>query len=146
MKTLIIGYGNPGREDDGIGPAVADAVEKLNLKDITVDSDYQLNIEYAHDVSKFDLVIFVDASRECDEPFEMKKIQPALQITFTTHSINAESVLALCGDLYGKYPDAYMLAVRGYSFEMKEGLSDKAMKNTQKAVEFLAEFIGKMQL
>ena len=23
MRTLVLGYGNPGRQDDGLGPAVA---------------------------------------------------------------------------------------------------------------------------
>ena len=38
MKALVIGYGNPGRLDDGLGPALAEAVEKLDLPGlITLD-------------------------------------------------------------------------------------------------------------
>ena len=29
--VLLIGYGHPAREDDGIGPAVAEAIEQLNI-------------------------------------------------------------------------------------------------------------------
>ena len=57
-KTLFIGYGNPGRLDDGLGPAMAEAVEKLNLPGVVTDSDYQLTVEDAAEVAKYDLVIF----------------------------------------------------------------------------------------
>ena len=46
-KVLLIGYGNPGRLDDGLGPALAAAVEKLAIPGVTVDADYQLNVEDA---------------------------------------------------------------------------------------------------
>jgi hydrogenase maturation protease len=141
MKVLVIGIGNPCRGDDGLGLKVAEAVEAMSFENVTVDSDYQLNVEYAQDVSQYDVVVFADASVECEEPFEFKKIEPSLQITFTTHSMNAESVLALCRDLYGKSPQAFMLAVRGYVFEIRERLSDKATENMGKAVEKLFEFI-----
>ena len=31
-KVLIIGYGNPGRLDDGLGPALADLMEKKQVR------------------------------------------------------------------------------------------------------------------
>jgi hydrogenase maturation protease len=29
-RVLVIGYGNPGRQDDGLGPAAAAEIEKLD--------------------------------------------------------------------------------------------------------------------
>src|SRR3989339_2081336 len=63
-KILVICYGNPAREDDAIGPSIAEDLEKLNLSGIAVDSDYQLTVEDAALVAEHDVVIFVDASLE----------------------------------------------------------------------------------
>ena len=46
-RILVIGYGNPGRLDDGLGPAVASAMEEFNLPGVSVDSNYQLTVEDA---------------------------------------------------------------------------------------------------
>jgi DNA-binding response OmpR family regulator len=44
-RVLVIGYGNPGRLDDGLGPALAETLQRLDLPGVTVDADYQLTAE-----------------------------------------------------------------------------------------------------
>ena len=44
-KILLIGFGNPARADDGLGPALAEEIESKNIPDVTVETDYQLTIE-----------------------------------------------------------------------------------------------------
>ncbi len=140
----MYGFGNPGRQDDGLGPMIIDKLETENIAGITTDSNYQLNIEDADNISGSDIVIFVDASIDADEPFSFKRIEPSAEITFTTHSMSPESVIALCGDIYGRVPESYVLAIRGYEWEMFEGLSEKAMKNFNEAYRFLLEKIDDM--
>jgi len=140
----VYGFGNPGRQDDGLGPMIIDKLETENIAGITTDSNYQLNIEDADNISGSDIVIFVDASIDADEPFSFKRIEPSAEITFTTHSMSPESVIALCGDIYGRVPESYVLAIRGYEWEMFEGLSEKAMKNFNEAYRFLLEKIDDM--
>ncbi len=135
---LLIGYGNPGRLDDGLGPALADAIEKFNLPDVTVDSDYQLTVEDASSVSEHDVVIFADAALKGQEPFFFKEIQPKSDISFSTHSIEPEAVLALAHDLFKADTKAYVLGIRGYEFnDFGEKLSDKAQNNLLDAIEFI---------
>ena len=141
MKTLLIGYGNPGRRDDGLGAALADAIEARHIDGVTTDADYQLNIEYAADIQSADKVIFADASQSAEEPFEFKQVNPADEVTFTTHSVSPESVLAVCIDMFGRAPEAHVLAIRGYSFEMQEGLTEQAGRNLTQAVEFLSGYL-----
>lgn len=143
-SIYVYGFGNPGRQDDGLGPMIIDKLDQENIEGITTDSNYQLNIEDADNISGSDIVIFVDASIDADEPFSFKKIEPSAEITFTTHSMSPESVIALCGDIYGRVPDAYVLAIRGYEWEMFEGLSEKAMDNFNEAYNFLLERISDM--
>ena len=140
----MYGFGNPGRQDDGLGPMIIDKLETENIAGITTDSNYQLNIEDADNISGSDIVIFVDASIDADEPFSFKRIEPSAEITFTTHSMSPESVIALCGDIYGRVPESYVLAIRGYEWEMFEGLTEKAMKNFNEAYRFLLEKIDDM--
>jgi Ni,Fe-hydrogenase maturation factor len=58
-KILFIGYGNPGRLDDGLGPALAARIDALSLKGMTVEADYQLAVENAFDVSMHDVVTYL---------------------------------------------------------------------------------------
>ena len=66
-RILLIGYGNPGRADDGLGPALADRIEALDLPGLTVESDYQLSIEHAALAAGHDIVIFADADGETED-------------------------------------------------------------------------------
>lgn len=133
--VLVLGYGNPGREDDGLGPAVAAAIEDLALPGVTVDADYQLNIEDAAGMQDYDAVLFVDASKTAPEPYELYRVQPSAEIAFTSHSVSPESVLAISEEHFGRAPNAWVLGVRGYTFDMAEGLSRQAQANLHGAVD-----------
>jgi hydrogenase maturation protease len=139
-KVLLIGYGNPGRLDDGLGPALAEQIDTLTLPGVTVDSDYQLTVEHAHDVAEYDVVIFADAHVSCPEPFEVRRIEPTgVTVSFSSHSVSPEGVIALAAELFDATPAAYTLGIRGYEFnEFGYGLSDRAEENLRQAVEFLA--------
>ena len=45
MKTLVVGYGNPLRSDDGVGPFLANEIGGLAMEDVTVKTCHQLNVE-----------------------------------------------------------------------------------------------------
>ncbi len=140
-RFLLLGYGNPGRQDDGLGPAVAEGIEALGLPDVTVETDYQLNIEHGAMLAEHAAALFVDASVSGAEPFSLAKLQPAREITFTTHAMSPESVLAVCEEHFGARPKAWVLAVRGYAFEFCEGLSEEARKNCGEATAFVQSLI-----
>lgn len=143
-SIYVYGFGNPGRQDDGLGPMIIDRLENENIDCVTTDSNYQLNIEDADNIAGSDIVIFVDAAIDAEEPFSFRKIEPSAEITFTTHSMSPESVIALCGDIHGKIPETYVLAIRGYEWEMFEGLSERAIFNFNEAYSFLLEKISEM--
>ncbi len=141
-RVLLIGYGNPGRLDDGLGPALAEAIEHKSFKNVTVDSNYQLTVEDAAEIAEHDVVIFADASVNSDEPFTFKSITPKVVNTFSSHSIEPEVVLGFAYDLFQAKTKGYALAVRGYEFnEFGEKLSSKAQDNLISAVEFLSDLL-----
>ena len=140
-KILIYGFGNPGRQDDGLGPAIIERLEYESIPGIATDCNYQLNIEDAYDVAENDVVVFVDASVNADEPFSFSRIEPSAEITFTTHSMSPQSVLALCAELYDRKLDAYILGIRGYEWDFEVGLTSKAESNLNDAYRFLTGWL-----
>lgn len=139
---LIIGYGNPGRVDDGLGPALVQRLEALKPQGATIDADYQLTVEDAAAVAEHDVVVFVDAGIKGKEPFEFCSVEREESLRFSTHSISPGGVLALAEDVFGKKPEAYVLSIRGYEFdEFAERLSERAAANLDAALGFVREFL-----
>jgi hydrogenase maturation protease len=144
-KVLLIGFGNPGRLDDGLGPEAARRIEKLALPRVTVESDYQLTVEDAADIAAHDAVVFVDADTAGPEPFWVRRIQPgSSHVSFSTHSVEPRAVVALARDLFGREVEAYLVGIRGYEFnEFGEALSERATENLAQAVEYLGAALEK---
>jgi len=139
-RILIHAYGNPGRRDDGLGNAFIEMCQPWlsseNMHHVTSESSYQLNVEDAYTISEFDIVVFVDATKIEIENFTFTKVQPESQSSFTTHAMLPSGVLSLCNELYGKQPETYLLQIRGYEWEMVEGLSEQAEINLWSAFHF----------
>ncbi len=138
-RVLILGYGNPGRQDDGLGPAVAARIEALGWSNVTAYDNYQLNIEDAMDVAEHDMVWFVDAARIGPSPFTIATLAPGATLEFTSHLVRPETILALARQYYGRAPEAFLLGIRGYAFEFIEALTPAATDNLHLAVEMLKE-------
>ena len=58
-----------------------------------------------------------------------------------SHTLGPASVLAVAAGLYGKRPEARVLAIRGHSFTAGEGLTQRAERNLALALEFLVAFL-----
>jgi hydrogenase maturation protease len=137
--TLILGWGNPGRRDDGLGPALVAAISADRPAGVTVETDYQLQVEDAAEVARYGRVFFVDADRACPAPYSLRRLEASeRRMSFSTHSVAPEAILALTRDLFGANPEAWLLGIRGYEFDdFGEGLSVPAQENLQAAVDFV---------
>lgn len=137
-SVLVIGYGNPGRLDDGLGPALAEAIGQRNLPGVTTDADYQLLVEDAASIGGYATVVFADAAVSGREPFFFREVTPQAELSFSSHSCTPEAILALAVQMYGRCPRGYALGIRGYEFEaFGERLSERAQRNLAEAVTFL---------
>ncbi|MBV8192633.1 MAG: hydrogenase maturation protease [Alphaproteobacteria bacterium] len=141
-RVLVLGYGNPGRQDDGLGPAAAEEMARLGWPRVSVQDNYQLVIEDAADIAEHDVVWFVDAARSGAEPYEIRRLRAGPDLAFTSHLLKPETLLAIVEQYYGRSPDAYLLAIRGYEFEFLEGLSERASGNLAAAVTAMRRRIG----
>ena len=143
-SVLIIGYGNPGRQDDGLGPACARIIKSLKLAYVVVDISYQLVVEHAYDIAKADIVIFIDAFRSGELPFYFHELEIDSEPTgFGSHTLTPTEVKTLAKTVYSASPECYILGIRGYLFDQfEERLSDEAESNLRLAAEFLIDWFN----
>jgi len=141
-RILVIGYGNPARQDDGLGPAAVAEIVKMGWPNVTASGNYQLVIEDAIDVAAHDSVWFIDAACKGDAPCEVRPLSPALEIEFSTHLLKPEALLAIAQQHFSKAPEAHLVSIRGYEFDFQEGLSDRARDNLTLAMALLRRRIG----
>ena len=140
-KIIILGIGNNGRQDDGLGWMFLDFLEEQN-SDIDIEYRYQLQIEDADLISNYDTVIFVDATKEeTEEGFYLKPCHPSEKYSFSTHALAPETVLYLSHKLYDHNPDASIFAIQGYDWELKMGLSEKGTLNLEKAKKYFKDSV-----
>lgn len=146
-KILIYGFGNPGRQDDGLGPAFAEMMndwcEKNTSEGISTDSNYQLNIEDALEISEYDIVIFADATTEDSvSDFNFDVLDPSkAEVKYTLHAASPAYILGLCNDLYNKFPKTYLMRIKGFEWDIKEGLTIEADNNLNMAFKHFINWI-----
>jgi len=135
-RVLLIGYGNPGRLDDGLGPALAEEIARRGLPGVTVEANYQLTVEDAAQVAEHDVVLFADADAAGPEPFSVRRVEPgAAEPGWSSHSVTPADVLGLASRLFAARPPGWLLGIRGYEFDdFGEELSDRARANLDAAV------------
>lgn len=147
MRVLLLAWGNPARQDDGLGPALAAVFEASAPPGVTVSCDYQLQVEDACAISEHDAVIFVDASTEGPEPYSFEPVQPRQQTSFSSHSISCSALLGLSERCFAQRVPGWLLAIRGYAFEpFVEQLTPGAAANLDAAIAFLEQQLGGEQV
>ncbi len=144
---LVIGIGNSGRSDDGLGWRFADMLAALETENVDIEYRYQLQVEDALLVSEYAVVIFADASQETlEKGFAIRPCMPGSNYYFSSHMQSAETVLYLAKELYQTKPKAYTLAIAGYDWELGTSLSKQAQQNLLLAFDHFANaFLSELQ-
>lgn len=138
-KVIVLGIGNSGRQDDGLGWLFLDFLEEQNAA-IDVEYRYQLQIEDAELISNYDAVIFVDATKEeTEDGFYLKPCYPSEKHSFSTHALNPETILYLSNKIYNHNPEASIFGIQGYEWELLIGLSKKGNINFNKAIKYFKD-------
>ncbi|HLG40429.1 MAG TPA: hydrogenase maturation protease [Chitinophagaceae bacterium] len=136
-NMLLIGIGNSGRTDDGLGWKFIELVSKPELTNVDYEFRYQLQVEDVLLVSRYDKVVFIDASHaEFERGFKVQPCRAAQHYFFSSHIQSPETILYLAKEIYNKTPEAYLLAITGKKWELGTTLTREAGKNLQKAIEF----------
>jgi hydrogenase maturation protease len=130
--VLVIGYGNPLRGDDGIGPAVAAAVAALNLPGVRVRVVHQLTPELAADLADARVAVFVDAA-DGGEPVAAVRVEPSPDGGVMTHAADPRGLLALAVAVFGRAPEAWLVTAAGADFGFRDGLTAAGAENARAA-------------
>jgi hydrogenase maturation protease len=146
-NILLIAIGNSGRNDDGLGWKFAEKVQHSIHHMIDVEYRYQLQVEDAALVYKYNQVFFADASHAVlENGFEIKACTPANHYFFSSHVQAPETILYLDKELYDKTPEAFTIAITGDNWGLGTTLSAMAEKNLQSAFNyFIYEFLPAIQ-
>ena len=141
-NSVLIGIGNDGRNDDGLGWAFVDAMEQDGRFPGRLARRFQLQIEDAELISHFRHVIFVDAFRNSlPNGFQWQNCLPQAFTEFSSHRLSPQSVLDLCHQLYTDVPTAHLLLIAGNHWELSIGLSRAAESNLQRSLHFFRELV-----
>ncbi|WP_299365784.1 hydrogenase maturation protease [Winogradskyella sp.] len=134
-KTIVLGIGNNGRQDDGLGWSFLDLLKEDELP-FDIEYRYQLQIEDAELISRYDNVIFVDACKtETEKGYQLYQCLPADNYSFSTHALAPETILYLTNKLYNHLPNTQILAIQGVNWELEMGLSPVAADNLVRAYQ-----------
>ena len=140
-SSLIYGIGNVGRQDDGLGWAFIDWLEEDSVcPRADLMRHYQLHLEDADLISYKKKVLFVDATKAEDvKSFHIEKVAPKMDFTFTSHAISIPSIMATCLQCFDYVPQVYLLTIKGYEWELQEGLTSMAKNNLEQASTFIRD-------
>ncbi len=129
--TLVIGFGNTLRSDDGVGPVVAKLLaNRLAMEHtpgVVALAVMQLLPELAENISRSKCVIFIDASVKVPVGFlDAVRVQPDRHEEHPGrlgHHETPEQLMALCDKVFGNVPPAFVLAIGAASLEIGSRLS-----------------------
>jgi len=157
MRTVVIGYGNPSRRDDGVALHVVNALRQRwgrpalgpwndGWDDLqgTRDSLFlqQLTPELAETLAGYDLVVFVDAALpEAGEPVRAVPVEPALRLAAVSHHMEPAALLALAAQLFARAPMGWLVSVRGRDMDFGDQLSPEAAAALPAAVARVAALV-----
>jgi len=144
-EALVVGYGNALRSDDGVGPAVAEAVAAdPRFAGVTVLARHQLTPELAIDVSQAGLVVLVDAGHgQRPGAFSIEPLEPSgTGAGSSSHHLDPATLLALAAELYGPVPGAFSIRVGAGSLELGDRLTPAVAAAVPDLVEAIAGLIA----
>jgi hydrogenase maturation protease len=132
-SALVIAFGNPLRQDDGVAWEVARALE--SQPGLDVRTVQQLVPELAWAMSDADTVVFVDAARAGRAGHVKREtIVAADPMGAGAHALDPARLLGLCRSLYGRAPTTSAVSIAGARFGFGEALSEPVRRAVPSAV------------
>ena len=154
--SLIIGYGNPDRQDDGVAwHVLLQVARELGIETPPTLEDpfpvlqdkpeflfvLQLVPEMGEMVSKFERVCFVDAhTGDIKEEVRALEIAPEYQHSAFTHHMTPQTCLEIARTVYGANVEGLLVSVRGYHFEFDDKLSPETKRLIPVAVDKIVQW------
>jgi hydrogenase maturation protease len=156
-RSLIIGFGNLDRADDGVAYHAINALRRLlgqkelseedtGLEDLgrSVDSIFlsQLASELMDTLAEYEQVIFVDAHVYEDmDALHCAPVLPEYTPTTFSHHLTPGMLLALLKALHHHEPIGHLVSIRGYDFDFHRDLSSDTEALVGPAVDRIIQLV-----
>ena len=142
MATLVIGYGNTLRGDDGVGYLMAEQAATWELPNVTTIACHQLTPELAAHMAECDRVIFIDATRPGTQTeVAWRSLSPRDAPILDAHRSDPADLLRLTAQLYSTAPSAQLLLLPTAAMGFSETLSAIAQAGLATAASQLREVL-----
>lgn len=160
-KLLLLGYGNPDREDDGVawhilhalaiklGLPAPDSYEDEFPEPAQIDFAFHLQLtpEMAEDVASYPYVCFIDAhTGNIPEAVRLIDVESEFQNSPFTHHLTPQSLISMCETIYGTKPDSVLLSVLGHRFLFTRELSPETAALVPHAVQLIWDWMKAREL
>lgn len=144
---LVLGWGNPSRGDDALGPRFVEIVESWQLPGVECLMDFQLQVEHALDLLGRERVLFVDARVQPDGApggHDLVSIRPQRDASFTSHALSPQAVLQAYVDSQPQpLPDAWLLSLYGAHWGLGEPVSAMGQAGLDRALVWARDWLAK---
>ncbi|MDD2700735.1 MAG: hydrogenase maturation protease [Sideroxydans sp.] len=142
--VLLFAVGNESRGDDALGPLLLRHIQQGAPDTVECLEDFQLQVEHAADLLGRSQVVFLDADVSCEPPFHFSEIKAAHDHSYSSHAQSPAALLHTFQQVYEeKLPQCHVLGIRGYGFELGDGLSPEASDNLEQAAAFLSDWLAR---
>lgn len=156
IRILVLGYGNPDREDDGVAWHILVQLARYLNQPVpaspedTFDEDQpvhlsfflQLTPDMAETITAYDYVWFVDAhTGRVPEDLHVESVLPEFQNSPFTHHLTPQSCLSMAQVLYQKIPVCELVSVRGFAFGFHRELSPATAGLSVQAADYIYRHI-----
>lgn len=157
-RTLVIGYGNLDRADDGVAYHVINRLRRrlkqnilreddTGLEDLGAEVDSVFLIQLAPELidvlTGYGQIIFVDAHVGTEKgDLSCETVSPEYTSSAFTHHLTPAMLLALLKILCNFEPVGYLLSIRGYDFDFHRSLSEDTEVLVDRAVEKIMQLLA----
>jgi hydrogenase maturation protease len=146
LPILLFAVGNESRGDDALAPLLVRQLRADGISDqVEVIEDFQLQVEHATDLVGRSAILFLDADMSCDAPYHFSAITAAQDNSYTSHAMTPFALLHVFRQVYEQdAPRCFLLRIRGYTFELGDGLNVQAAANLALAKERACNWLAEM--
>jgi hydrogenase maturation protease len=156
QRTLVIGYGNLDRGDDGAAFHVVNRLrERLGHRPLPEDDSGletleaetavfvpQLTPELAVDAAPYQRLVLVDAHVTAEvRPVVYLRLQPEYRLPVVSHVLSPAMFLWLVQAVSGRACTAFLVSLRGHCFALQRGLSPETSVWVNPAVDRVLKLI-----
>lgn len=157
-RTIVIGYGNPDRQDDGVAwHILCNLANRLGRptpsfeEGFTISGDdpdlyfvLQLTPELGELMAKYQRICLIDAhTGSIPENVKLTQLKPEYQKSPLTHHTTPQTCLAFAKSIYNSEPEAILVSVRGFEFNFSHHLSSKTKNLASQAEQIIWTWLAK---